>query len=424
MIFRRLRLRLALINSAALVVMVAMLVTGAFLVSNRIFLQQEQAPLESDARQAASEYQEHGPVSFQFEHGGYQLSGDFYVLWNDRGQVIFNPSTLSASPLRASALSVAQSQKPSFSLISLPSGQVLIYTTTVISHDPTTGTPQLAVLQVGRSLATVTRSESNFLTILGGVALAGLILSLVTGWALAGRALVPIERAFDQQRQFLANASHELRTPLAVLDASLQVMRRHPERRIEDNPEILGGAVAEVERMRRLVEDLLTLARTDSGRLDLDLQEEDLDELLKSVVQDLGPLAAEHGSSLVLGSLPGGLILADHDRLRQLLVILMDNALVHTPRRTRVTVAGERRGREVVLTVADDGEGIPPEQREIVFERFQRLSEGRLGRGTGLGLAIAKGLAEAHGGRIRLADNRPGLRVEVHLPVSGPQAAA
>jgi len=418
-IFERLRRRLTLINAGALVVVVAMLAVGAFLVTNKLLLDQEQGPLRAVATQAAQEYAERGPVSFQFEHGGYQLSGDFYVLWDPRGSLLFNPGSLASAALRPTAMQVAKSGTPDFAEIDLPSGDLLVYSLPVTYQDQARGSRGAAVLQVGRSLASVTRSESALIPVLGGVALAGLVLSLVAGWVLAGRALVPIENAFDRQRQFVANASHELRTPLSVIDAAVQLLRRHPQATIAENDDVFESAAQELARMRRLVEDLVTLARSDSGRLDLQVTEVDCEALVQRLIADLEPLAREHGSNLLAGTIARGRLLADPDRLRQLLLILIDNALTHTPAHTTVRIGAERHGRDLLITVSDDGPGIAPQERERALERFHRLGAGRTSSGSGLGLAIAQGLAEAHGGRIKLLDNRPGLRVDVTLPVGG-----
>jgi len=422
-IFERLRRRLTLINTLALMVMVAVLAGGAFFVTNKLLLEQEQAPLRADALQAAHEYGERGPVSFQFEHGGYQLSGDFYILWDSQGRVIFDPGTISTARLKDSALAVARSHTPTFTEVELPTGDALVYGQLVDYPGPSSGQQQTAVLQVGRSLGSVARSESALISVLAGVALAGLLLSLLTGWVLAGRALVPIELAFERQRQFVAHASHELRTPLAVLDASVQVLLRHPERTVADSADTIDSASAELARMRRLLEDLLTLARADSGRLELELSEVDVDALVARLIDDLRPIADAHSSPISAQPSGVGVMIADPDRLRQLLLILVDNALTHTPPGTEVRIGAERHGRDLALVVADSGPGIPAHARELVMERFRRLEEGRSSAGAGLGLSIALSLAEAMGGRLRLSDNHPGLRAEITLPVSGPEPA-
>ena len=175
--------------------------------------------------------------------------------------------------------------------------------------------------------------------------------------------------------------------------------------------------------MSRLVENLLALARADSGQAEISPAAVDVDELVRSATRDMEPLAAARRARIrVLG--PGsGSALVDGDRFRQLVLILLDNALTHPPAGGTVEVSWWRRERSLVLEVADKGHGIPADEREKVFQRFYRVDSSRSGPGTGLGLAIARWIVVAHGGSIALLDNQPGVRVRVTLP-AGPQAPA
>jgi signal transduction histidine kinase len=171
--------------------------------------------------------------------------------------------------------------------------------------------------------------------------------------------------------------------------------------------------------MGRLVDDMLMLARADAGVLQSQPEPTDVDVLVRELVADVAGRAHAEYHVVGTGHLAGGIALVDPAQLRQLVLILVDNALVHTPDGTQVEVTAVRRGGELVVAVADSGPGIPPEEREKVFERFRRNIAGRPSGGAGLGLAIARELAVRAGGTVRLGDNRPGLRAEVVLPATG-----
>jgi signal transduction histidine kinase len=247
-----------------------------------------------------------------------------------------------------------------------------------------------------------------------------LLLILAASWYLAGRALVPIRRALERQQQFTADASHELRTPLSVIDAGVQVLRRHPDQTVGENGEVLVSIHDEAQRMARLVASLLALARADSGQAEISPVEADVDELVRAATREMEPLAATREALIQLAAPGAGRALVDPDRFKQLVLILVDNALMHSPARGTVEVTCSRKDRGLVLEVADSGPGIPANEREKVFERFYRGDPSRSGPGVGLGLSIARWIATAHGGTITLHDNHPGVRAVVTLPPTPP----
>jgi len=225
-----------------------------------------------------------------------------------------------------------------------------------------------------------------------------------------------LEEAFARQSAFLADASHELRTPLTVIRGQLEVLARQREVTPADVRHVDEVVRTEVVRMERLVEDLLLLARADEG------------ELLRLATLDLRPFVTELFDSVTLtadrtfelGDVPEGTLRADEDRLAQVVRNLARNAVEHTGPNglVRVCVTAQPRG-WIEIAVEDDGPGIPPEQRDRVFDRFHRLDSARArGKGgAGLGLAIARAIVEAHGGRISAgASPEGGARVAFRLP--------
>jgi signal transduction histidine kinase len=218
------------------------------------------------------------------------------------------------------------------------------------------------------------------------------------------------EDALTRQRQFVADASHELRTPLTSILANLELLAEvlDGERR-----ETAESALRSSQRMRRLVGDLLLLARADANRT-VPHAPTDVGQVLVDAAAELGPLADAH--ELTVDARPA-IVDGSRDELHRMALNLMENAVRHTPPGTRVHAAVGRRDGEVVLTVEDDGPGVPEELHDRVFERFVR-GAGDRGSSSGLGLSIVRAVAESHGGGVELEDAHPGARFVVHLPLA------
>ena len=212
----------------------------------------------------------------------------------------------------------------------------------------------------------------------------------------------------DARRAFVANASHELRTPLFSLAGFLELM---DDEELEESTrlEFLDQMRQQVTRLTKLASDLLDLSRLDAGRMSVEREPVDLRPLSTELVEEFGPAARASGHELELEEHDGAVALADELRVFQIGRILVENALLHTPAGTAVRVRALQRDGSAVLEVEDEGDGIPSEQREQLFERFFRL-DGTRASGSGLGLAIAKELAELMDGRITV-DTAPGRSV-------------
>ncbi|WP_067797780.1 sensor histidine kinase [Actinomadura formosensis] len=222
----------------------------------------------------------------------------------------------------------------------------------------------------------------------------------------------------ERLRRFAADASHELRTPVAAIRGHAELALRISEPVPPEVRHALGRIQAESVRMSELVDDLLLLARLDAGR-PLESRPVDLTRLVLDATSDAHAAGPDHRWEMVLPEEPVT-VTGDARRLHQLIANLLANARTHTPPGTHVTVRLAVRGGTVVLDVADDGPGIPPEQREEIFQRFVRADQGRsrAAGGTGLGLAIVQAVAAAHGGRAELAAAEHTV-FRVTLPVSG-----
>jgi two-component system, OmpR family, sensor kinase len=218
------------------------------------------------------------------------------------------------------------------------------------------------------------------------------------------------EAMLTRQRQFVADASHELRTPLTSVLANLELLA---ESLAGDQGDAARSALRSSQRMRRLVADLLLLARTDVGRV-VQRKPVDLAQVVVEAAGELGPVSTEHEISL---DVHHAIVEAAHDELHRLTINLLENALRHTPAGTEINVSTRTRNGQVELVVEDNGPGVPPELVPTLFERFVR-GAGDRGGSFGLGLAIVHAVAASHGGTVTL-ENRgdgPGARFVVRLP--------
>ena len=245
----------------------------------------------------------------------------------------------------------------------------------------------------------------------------------VSGTVVTLRDVTDERRLERARRDLVANVSHELKTPIAALKGFLELLEGDVGER--HRAEFLASMTQETGRLERLVEEQLQLARLDAGALPLDRERVDLGELAQVVVAPRQPLAARDGVTLAVTPDPAGPVEVEIDpaRVEQILLILLDNALRHTPSGGRVDVVVGRDGQDATLAVADTGEGIPTEAQPFVFDRFYRADASREGRSAGLGLAIARGLAAAHRGGIDLR-SEPGegstFTLRLPLPEAGP----
>jgi signal transduction histidine kinase len=226
--------------------------------------------------------------------------------------------------------------------------------------------------------------------------------------------------AYATQRRFLADASHELRTPLTVIGTNTAALLRGGDHDPVEREETLRATARETDRMTRLVSDLLTLARVDAG-LRPAFRRLAFDAVVLEVYQQQQSLTGD--VRLLLGEWEQAEVEADPDRLKQVVLNLVDNAIRYTPPGGTVTLELHRAGRDAVLRVRDTGIGIPLEHQERVFERFYRVDQprSRYTGGTGLGLAIAREVAIAHGGRLELVSQAgAGSTFTLTLPCQRP----
>jgi len=221
----------------------------------------------------------------------------------------------------------------------------------------------------------------------------------------AGRAEA-LRKTDQMKTEFLANVSHELQTPLASLRASLDFTLAAGIAGLNDaQAQLLHNANRSAEHLGRLINDLMDVARLQSGHLALSRVSLDLREVVNAVAATFGPLMASKSQQLKLDMPPNPVVVAgDRRRLEQILNNLLSNAHHYTPAGGPISIEVHQQDGQAVVSVTDAGPGIPPEKQELVFQRFYRVeaSETARQRGMGLGLSIARGLAELHGGKLRV----------------------
>jgi len=235
------------------------------------------------------------------------------------------------------------------------------------------------------------------------------VMVLAGSWLLSKVAVAPVKQAWQKQLDFTADASHELRTPIAVIQTNLELVMDSPDETVGSQMKWLKNIEAENIRMARLVEDLLTLSRADTNQQTLEKETFMLDEAISEALVPFEPIAGRKSIALQARINSKTAFHGDRKRIKQLIVILVDNALNYTDGPGTVTVSLARSEKALELTVSDTGHGMEAEHLDKIFDRFYRVTKTRNLHqdGSGLGLSIAKWIVQEHGGAIQV-DSSPG----------------
>lgn len=246
-----------------------------------------------------------------------------------------------------------------------------------------------------------------------------LVLAAAASYLLSRRMIRPIARSWRKQSEFVQNASHELRTPLSVIKTTQELLLEHPNDRIIDHFEGIAATIDESDRLARLAGDLLALTALDAGDAELEKERLSLDELAEAMASTYGEYAEFKGRKIDVSAESGAVVSGDCAKLRQLLAIVLDNAIKYTEEGDSIKVETALEGHRAHIRVSDTGIGVSFEDVERAFDRFYRADKAReAGGGRGLGLAIAKAIVDAHGGAIGMVPNPAGegTLVEIVLP--------
>jgi signal transduction histidine kinase len=283
------------------------------------------------------------------------------------------------------------------------------------------GDEPLGKIYVGRDITIFYQVLKNVFGILTIISLLFFLFASGGGYIMAGRAIIPIKRAYERQREFIADASHELRTPLSIFMASVDVIQRDEDSKMSPFTEqVLADMKDEIKKMSKIVGDMLTLARSDVGVINLLKEEFNIKDVAEQVIRSLQPLAKKKNIQIHFESQIEQLFFADKERIGQLLLIFLDNAIKYTPSAGKVYIGIESSVKKsgIEIIVKDTGIGIPDEDQELIFERFYRVDKTRsrdIG-GTGLGLSIAKWIIVSHGGSVRVKSQGEGTTFTILLP--------
>jgi len=406
--FHKLRLKLTMINVVVMSLLLLLFIISTFFVMQAQIFNQSQQLMQIIASDAGS-----GIVSDKRGHDRH-LAKYFYLKTNASGEITETSADLPL-PLDQLAPLVYQTiNGPN------PKGEVDFRDETyTYLKVPLKQTPGFVIsyvdLQQDREIL------GKLLLTLSLVGLVCLVLAYYGSRFIADRAMAPIIEAWQRQQDFVADASHELRTPLTVVQVNLELVKGNLEETVASQSKWLDYSLHETKRMSKLVDDLLFLARADSQQQTLEITQFPLHSALRAVLESFRPLADANGILLECSPCSEITYFGDENRIKQLLVILLDNALKYTPSGGQVTLGLQNMGSLAEITVTDNGEGIEEEHLAKIFERFYRVDQARSRQieGTGLGLAIADWIIQSHHGRIKVSSSvGKGTTFVISLPIS------
>ncbi|MFE7378107.1 sensor histidine kinase [Bacillus cereus] len=229
----------------------------------------------------------------------------------------------------------------------------------------------------------------------------GSLCAIGIGFFLAGRALVPIQNSWEKQQQFVSDASHELRTPLAVIQSKTDVLFQSPSATIEEKAMDISTISKECRRLSKLVSNLLLLARSDSNQIEMDKKTFELDKLLEEIVAPYKEIASYQEKEMILKVERDVPFMGDRERIHQMMVILLDNAMKYTNEGGHIQIDCTQTSSSIRIQVKDDGIGVKEEDIPKLFDRFYQGDKARsTSEGAGLGLSIANWIVEKHYGKI------------------------
>lgn len=474
------RARIALFGAGVVFLTVVIFSVLVYALVNRSVLQQQDDTLSRRSLQFATGQRAEGVGGGPLQPGGARLrepvvvdlrssSDSFVEVLADDGTVIFSTGVIDGRPPEVSSDLLRQVDLGGSVLTTTEPSKGVFLRESIRKHTGPAFGPvpsSAAYVVAGQPLGPVQDNLNSLARYLGAGALLSLLGALAASWVVAGRALRPVDVMADTaeeigrtrdlsrrlpalhtrdevsrltgsfnamltelqdayqrleatlatQQRFVADASHELRTPLTTIRSNVGLLLGGKRLAEADRFDALRDIEAESERMSRLVQELLTLARADAGQ-HLELAPVNVAGIASDVCRQARRLHPRRHIELRDGK--AAPVVGNADALKQLLWILVDNAVKHTPDESEVTVWIERNAHQVELSVDDQGPGVPEGEREQIFERFYQADPARVGEGTGLGLAIARWIAREHRGSVDAGESKDGgASFRVRLPLA------
>ena len=263
-----------------------------------------------------------------------------------------------------------------------------------------------------------TQSVSNIVKTLISTTILMVLISIIASYILAKRTLKPIIESWKRQTEFVQNASHELRTPLTIIQAKQELLLQEPNKKIIDKSQDITVCINETRRLTKLIKELMTLARADSNKLEINKEAVDIDKLIEEVSKPYIEMASLQNKQVELNLEYKKSINLDKNKISELLIIILDNAIKYTSDNDKITIETHSKDGKFLLEISDTGIGIDSEELKHIFERFYRADKARSREtgGNGLGLSIAQTIVQAHGGTIKITKNSPkGTKVIIKI---------
>lgn len=403
--FRRLHFKLTAYMGIILVLFMAFIATGIYNFTRIVFEDSNKEMMKSEALRVYAyrnstqlDFRVNGNTVFQRIGPSVALMGTqkldaCYVIYNDKYERVYaeEDDIKVSNELQPLAVKSFEDKRDSYTIKRVGRFNYRIYTR---YFNDTNGS---SVVQVYQNTVNEEILWSFLRTVLYVTGCSGTAILLLISFIYTGQALKPVRDAWIRQKEFVADASHELRTPLTVIQTNLDVVLSDEEGTVEENEIWLDNAYSETRVMARLIDQLLILAKADANEERLDITEFSLSEIIENVCQNMEIIANKKGLDFQLNLEENVKIKADYDKIRRLVVILVDNAVKYTEK-GKVTVSlYTDKSKRKVFTVEDTGIGIAKNDLSRIFDRFYRADKARHREGgTGLGLSIAKWIADIH----------------------------
>lgn len=394
--FQQTRIRLTILNSLVFIILIGTFATVIYSYAQaRLY-----RDVDNDLLEAVERVAEPGQRRYLMQPDGLPSgpkdSRITLLIWNEKNELfnlnrngtIFTDNELKFRPKELEILQDTEVEGYHFRTIA------------VKANHPNFG---VITMQFARNITSEKDMLRTLLLILIIGSSIGSVCAVGAGFFLAKRALVPIKKAWQKQQQFVSDASHELRTPLAVIQTKTDLLWRSPNSTIQDKAVDISVISKEGRRLSKLVANLLTLARSDSDQLELEKKEFSLSHLLNELIEHYSEIALYQEKELVLDAPSSILLIGDKERIHQLMVILLDNAIKYTNEGGKILISCSQTSNSVLLKVQDNGIGIEEEYIPKIFDRFFQVDKSRTEvAGAGLGLAIANWIIDKHHGKVKV----------------------
>ncbi|BCC04223.1 two component system histidine kinase [Bacillus cereus] len=405
--FQKTRIRLTILNSLVFIILIGVL--GSIIYSytyNRIYNEVDQSikmiaqyreklNVKVPPRKRMENIQIGDPRVTRITWKGetVEIEGD-----NRKFRAIFEENLERFSPKKLQTLQDIEVQGRSFRTFSLPKDGETVQIVRDITAEEGMLNTLFLILVIGCSI--------------------GSLCAIGIGFFLAGRALVPIQNSWEKQQQFVSDASHELRTPLAVIQSKTDILFQSPSATIEEKAMDISTISKECRRLSKLVANLLLLARSDSNQIEMDKKIFEMDKLLEEIVEPYKEIASYREKEMILKVEHDISFMGDRERIHQMMVILLDNAMKYTNEGGHIQIDCTQTNSSIRIRVKDDGIGVKREDIPKLFDRFYQGDKARsTSEGAGLGLSIANWIVEKHYGKISVESRwGEGTCFEVILP--------